>query len=136
MSSSSGIRSAVSSLSFSIGLILATAAMPSYAEETATSPGEALYRERCATCHVGGVARAPDRNALRQLAPERTGFALAYGMMSEQGRDLSRGQIGDIVRFLAGGPAAAPPVLPDSSCRESAPALSETSLPRGNGWGV
>src|SRR5580704_12500073 len=125
MSSSLGIRSSVfSSLSFSIGLILATAAMPSHAEETATSPGEVLYREHCATCHDGGVARAPDRNALRQLSPERTGFALAYGMMSQQGRDLSRGQIGDIVRFLAGGPAAAPPVLPDSSCREPTPVLS------------
>ena len=80
MSCSSGIRSSVLlSLSFSIGLILATAATPSRAEETATSPGEALYRERCATCHEGGVARAPDRRrALRQLSPERTGFALAY----------------------------------------------------------
>ena len=82
------------------------------------------------------MARAPDRNALRQLSPERTGFALAYGMMSQQGRDLSRGQIGDIVRFLAGGAAAAPPVLPDSSCREAAPVLRETSLPHWNGWGV
>jgi polyvinyl alcohol dehydrogenase (cytochrome) len=82
------------------------------------------------------VARAPDINALRQLPPERTGFALAYGMMSQQGRDLSRGQIGDIVRFLSGGPAMAPPVLPDSSCREPAPALSDTSLPHWNGWGV
>jgi polyvinyl alcohol dehydrogenase (cytochrome) len=137
MSSWSRVRSAVfSSLSFSIGLIVATAATPTHAEETATSLGEALYRERCATCHEGGVARAPDRNALRQLSPERIGFALAYGMMSQQGRDLSRGQIGDIVRFLAGGPAAPPPVLADSSCREPASVLSETSLPRWNGWGV
>lgn len=83
MSSWSGTRSAVfSSLSFSIELILATAATPSRAEETATSPGEALYREVCATCHEGGVARAPDSNALRQLSPERMSFALAYGMMS------------------------------------------------------
>jgi polyvinyl alcohol dehydrogenase (cytochrome) len=64
------------------------------------------------------------------------GFALAYGMMSQQGRDLSRGQISDVVRFLAGGPAAPPPVLPDSSCREPDPAPNETSLPRWNGWGV
>jgi polyvinyl alcohol dehydrogenase (cytochrome) len=81
MSRSSGIRRSIFwSLSFLIGLILATAATPSHAEETATSPGEVLYQERCAMCHEGGVARAPDRNALRQLAPERTGFALAYGI--------------------------------------------------------
>ena len=137
MSSWSRIRSTVfSTLSFSIGLSLATAATPSHAEETATSPGEALYQGRCATCHEGRVERAPDRNALRQLSPDRIGFALAYGMMSQQVRDLSRGQIGDIVRFLAGGSAAPPPVLADSSCRGPAPVLSETSLPRWNGWGV
>jgi polyvinyl alcohol dehydrogenase (cytochrome) len=137
MSSLSGIRSSVfSCLSVSIALILATAATPSHAEETATSPGETLFRERCATCHDGGVARAPDRNALRQLSPDRISFALAYGIMSQQGRDLSRSQIGDIVRFLAGGVAAAPLVLPDSSCREPGPALREMSLPHWNGWGV
>ncbi len=90
MSSWSRIRSTVfSTLSFSIGLSLATAATPSHAEETATSPGEALYQGRCATCHEGRVERAPDRNALRQLSPDRIGFALAYGMMSQQVRDLS-----------------------------------------------
>ncbi len=75
------------------------AAAPARAEEPAASPGEALYQARCASCHDGGAARAPDRTALRQLAPERIGFALAYGLMSQQGRDLSRSQIGELVRY-------------------------------------
>ena len=54
------------------------------------SSGEALYQQRCASCHQGGVARAADTKALRQLSAERIGFALAYGIMSQQGRDLSR----------------------------------------------
>ena len=82
--------------------ILLTGALPVRAEEAPGSRGEALYRTRCASCHEGGVARAPDTNALRQLRPERTSFALMFGMMSPQGRDLSQGEIQDIVRYLVG----------------------------------
>ena len=82
--------------------ILLTGALPVRAEEAPGSRGEALYRTRCASCHEGGVARAPDTNALRQLRPERTTFALMFGMMSPQGRDLSQGEIQDIVRYLVG----------------------------------
>jgi polyvinyl alcohol dehydrogenase (cytochrome) len=105
--------------------------------QTATpSSGEALYQQRCASCHEGGVARAANAKALRQLSAERIGFALAYGIMSQQGRDLSRGEIGEIVRFLAGTPAAPAPALSDSTCRDPGPQLTDAALPRWNGWGV
>src|ERR1700733_11236843 len=116
----------------SLDVILATE--PSRAEEAA-APGEPLYRSRCAFCHEGGVARAPDLSALRQLAPERLSFALAFGMMNQQGRELSQAQIADIVGYLKG-TAQAKPVLPDSNCHDAAPALNDATLPRWNGWGV
>jgi polyvinyl alcohol dehydrogenase (cytochrome) len=50
----------------SLGVILATA--PLRAEEAA--PGEALYRSRCAFCHEGGVARAPDLSACASSRPD------------------------------------------------------------------
>jgi polyvinyl alcohol dehydrogenase (cytochrome) len=81
---------------------LLTGVLPDRAEEALSSRGEALYRTRCASCHEGGVARAPDTNALRQFRPERMSFALMFGMMSQQGRDLSQGEIQDIVRYLVG----------------------------------
>ena len=74
----------------SIGILLVTAAVQSRAQTATPSSGEALYQQRCASCHQGGVARAADTKALRQLSAERIGFALAYGIMSQQGRDLSR----------------------------------------------
>ena len=120
----------------SIGILLVTAAVQSRAQTATPSSGEALYQQRCASCHEGGVARAADAKALRQLSAERIGFALAYGIMSQQGRDLSRGEIGEIVRFLAGTPAAPAPALPDSTCRDSGPQLTDAALPRWNGWGV
>ena len=110
-----------------IGILLVTAAVQSRAQTATPSSGEALYQQRCASCHEGGVARAADAKALRQLSAERIGFALAYGIMSQQGRDLSRGEIGEIVRFLAGTPAAPAPALPDSTCRDPGPQLTDAA---------
>src|SRR5579862_57034 len=83
-----------------IGLLLASSAVSAKAEDDAPSPGEALYQARCASCHEGGVARAPDKNALQQLSAERIGFALGYGLMSQQAKDLSQREIAAIVRYL------------------------------------
>ena len=116
--------------------ILLTGVLPDRAEEAPSSRGEALYRTRCASCHEGGVARAPDTNALRQFRPERMSFALMFGMMSQQGRDLSQGEIQDIVRYLVGTSPAQQQPLPDSKCGERGPVLADASLPRWNGWGV
>lgn len=134
----SGLRSGCAEgagLLLSLAMLLA-AAPPSRAEEPQGSPGEALYRARCASCHEGGVARAPDTGALRQFRPERIGFTLMFGMMSQQGRELSQSEIQDVVRYLVGSPAEQRQKLPDSSCREPGPALADASLPRWNGWGV
>ncbi|MBP0109866.1 MULTISPECIES: outer membrane protein assembly factor BamB family protein [Bradyrhizobium] len=124
-------------LQLSTGLLLATIGISSPGAEEAAGPsGEALYEQRCASCHEGGAARAPDRNALRQLNEQRIGFQIAYGLMSAQGRDLSKDQIGAITRYLKGN--APPPAieLPDSSCRDEGPKLADPALPRWNGWGV
>src|SRR5450755_1259231 len=123
-------------LQFSIGLLLATIGVSSSgAEEATAQSGEALYQQRCASCHEGGVARAPDRNALRQLSDQRIGFQIAYGLMSAQGRDLSKDQIGAITRYLKGTAPAPALELPDSSCRDDGHKLADAALPRWNGWG-
>jgi polyvinyl alcohol dehydrogenase (cytochrome) len=118
-----------------VGILLA-GVLPDHAEEALSSRGETLYRARCASCHEGGVARAPDTNALRQFRSERMSFALMFGMMSQQGRDLSQGEIQDIVRYLVGAPPPPQQPLPDSKCRDRGPVLADASLPRWNGWGV
>ena len=82
------------------------------------------------------MARAPDGNALRQLSDQRIGFQIAYGLMSAQGRDLSKDQIGAITRYLKGTAPAPVLELPDSRCRDDGPKLADAALPRWNGWGV
>jgi len=56
--------------------------------------------------------------------------------MSQQARDLSKEQIGDLVRYLKGTAPTPPPELPDSSCHDDGPKLTDASLPRWNSWGV
>ena len=120
-----------------LAMLLFAAASPASAEEPTVSAGEALFQKHCASCHEGGaVARAPETAALRQLPPERIRFALAFGLMNQQGRDLSQSEIGDIARYLAGTSTASSPPLPNSSCREPAPLQRDAALPRWNGWGV
>jgi polyvinyl alcohol dehydrogenase (cytochrome) len=118
-----------------IGVLLACTAVSSKAEDDVPTPGEAIYQARCASCHDGGVARAPDRNALRQLSPERIGFALGYGLMSQQARDLSQREIAAIVRYLRGTSSSTIAALPDSTCHDTAPQMNDASLPHWNGWG-
>ncbi len=119
-----------------IGLLLASSAVSAKAEDDAPSPGEALYQARCASCHEGGVTRAPDKNALQQLSAERIGFALGYGLMSQQAKDLSQREIAAIVRYLRGTASSPIAALPDSTCHDPAPQINDTSLPRWNGWGA
>jgi len=120
-----------------VAMLLLAGAPPASAEEPSASAGEALYQKHCASCHEGGaVARAPETAALRQLPLERIRFALAFGLMNQQGRDLSQSEIGNIARYLAGTSSAPPPALPDSSCRQPGPLQRDAALPRWNGWGV
>ena len=63
-------------LMLGVGILL-TGVLQDRAEEALSSRGEALYRTRCASCHEGGVARAPDTSALRSWMPIHTRFVPA-----------------------------------------------------------
>jgi len=58
---------------------------PGQQEQAANKEGQALFKQRCAGCHEGGVPRAPNREALKQISPENVQFALLKGSMSMQG---------------------------------------------------
>ena len=123
------------SAAFALSVLIV--APSAHADDTTPHPGEALYQQHCASCHEGGaVARAPETASLRQLPPDRVRFALTFGLMNQQGRDLMQSQIGDIVRFLSGTAVAAAPPLPDSSCHDPGPLQRDANVPRWNGWGA
>src|SRR5258705_13307133 len=82
--------------------------------------GAALYGQQCASCHEGGqVARAPARDIIAALTPDRIVAALETGTMRVQGESLTPDQRRSIAAYLStarpapasaagAGPAAAP----------------------------
>jgi polyvinyl alcohol dehydrogenase (cytochrome) len=96
----------------------------------------AIYRERCAQCHDGGVARAPDTAALRQMSRENIRAALANGSMVAQAQGLTEVQLDEISRYLAN--AAAPmDGATDAFCAKQSEFVTDPLAgPHWTGWGV
>ena len=53
--------------------------------------GPTLYKQLCASCHDAGIERAPDRDALRAMSPERVLAALESGAMLSMASEPHRG---------------------------------------------
>jgi polyvinyl alcohol dehydrogenase (cytochrome) len=107
-------------------------------EYVSTAQVEALYSERCASCHNGAVARAPDPAGLRNLSSERIRVSLTTGVMSEQGRSLTPAQVDALSRHL-GRVDAAPgaQALATTRCTGSTPWPADAlAQPHWNGWGA
>ncbi|GIX29748.1 MAG: cytochrome CBB3 [Porticoccaceae bacterium] len=81
----------------SLGFIFA-----SWAALGAVPPGERIYRQHCAVCHEGGVAKAPERTMLEMLAPEAILRALEEGVMRVQGSALTPEERRLLAEHLAG----------------------------------
>jgi polyvinyl alcohol dehydrogenase (cytochrome) len=118
--------------------VSARTAAHSQAPGGATTQGEALYRERCASCHDGGVSRAPARAALRQMSQENIRFALATGSMSSQGAGLTPAQVDSLASFLSeqvGNQGQSP--ADGNLCTQGRAAFEpRADQPHWNGWGV
>jgi polyvinyl alcohol dehydrogenase (cytochrome) len=134
-------------------IVLAAASMavvilgcgPLFAQTPASVPDPAaFYQASCASCHDGGADRAPNRDALRAMAPERVLRALESGPMIAMATGRSSAERRAISEFLTGKKfdsplSTAPP--PQAMC--SAPggagdkaAFDPSSGPKWNGWGV
>ena len=73
-------------------------------QETAQRPsGEAVFNERCKSCHEPAVERAPTRAELAFRAPADIVTALTTGLMGPMAKGLSRPEIEAVALFLAPG---------------------------------
>jgi polyvinyl alcohol dehydrogenase (cytochrome) len=107
-------------------LMLVTLAPSVHAQD-----GPALYTQHCAECHEGG-ARAPSRQVLSAMTPDRIAASLESGLMRVQGEALTAAQRRVIAAYLStvsatAGSAAAP------RCESTSLATTETDW---NTWGV
>jgi polyvinyl alcohol dehydrogenase (cytochrome) len=130
----SGLLRHILTLQFALVLLFAGAAA-AQDPSAANKDGEALYRQRCATCHDAGLSRAASRTALQRMSPESVRLALTTGAMSKQVAGLSPAQLDSLIRFLAGQTPAHPQPDAANACPAAdAPFLD--SLPRWSGWGA
>ena len=115
-----------------VALVLG-AARSSYAQDAA-----ALYKDLCASCHDAGADRAPNRQALGAMSPERVLQAMETGSMISMATGRSVAERRSIAEYLTGQSLAAalsmaPP--PRAFCQSGGtpPALSSAIV--WNGWG-
>ena len=122
-------------LRWSGGLALLLVSGDVFADDGAT-----LYGRICATCHDTGFERAPGREALRAMSPERVLAALESGVMISMTAGRTALERRAIAEFVTGKSFGRPFVTkpsPQSMCAgDSSDFIGPLAGPAWNGWGV
>src|SRR5262245_13016494 len=84
-----------------VALALFAFVMPAVAAAQAPN-GEAIYKQRCASCHEGSLPRMPNREALKGFTPEAVETALSSFSMRRQGSSLSPSERRAVAAFVTG----------------------------------
>ena len=111
------------------------------AGSAAAEDGPTLYAQLCATCHDAGLDRAPTREALQTMSPERVLAALESGPMLSMASGRTGVERRAIAEYVTGKTFAqtfsAKP-SPQAMCRTTAGGDFSNPLsgPAWNGWGV
>jgi polyvinyl alcohol dehydrogenase (cytochrome) len=121
------------------GLALAcltlSAAMPAAADD-----GPTLYKQLCASCHDTGVNRAPTRDVLQAMTPERVLAALESGAMLSMASGRTGVERRAIAEFVTGKPfttAFSTTPSPRAMCRPTPGEFARPlEGPMWNGWGA
>lgn len=144
----SGGRSALAALLLACAQLLTggTAQAAPAADPTRQSPGMAtqakfpegqqVYQEQCATCHEGGLARAPQRVLLNYMTADRILDALVGGAMRAQGDALSEKQRIDVAQYLSGQKLGTAANYTPVACTGSQAAFDRGQVPAYTNWGL
>jgi polyvinyl alcohol dehydrogenase (cytochrome) len=122
-------------------LICAVSCLVLFAGEAAAQAqsGESMYQTSCAQCHDAGVGRAPTREALRDMSPERVLDALETGPMITMGMRWPAAGRRSIAEFLTGkafGTSLSTEPSPQSMCAPAKNDFNPSAGPAWNSWGV
>ena len=102
----------------------------------APHPGEAVYLEKCGSCHDGLVYKAPHRMFLGMMAPDALLASMVDGTMVEQSKAMTEQQKRDVAEFIAGRSLDEVAVaFPPPSCGDDSP-FDAARKPTSLGWGV
>lgn len=106
----------------------------------AAEDGPTLYKQLCASCHDAGLDRAPAREALQAMVPERVLAALESGAMLSMASGRTGVERRAIAEYVTGkrfAQAFSNTPSPQAMCRTGAGDFSNPlNGPVWNGWGV
>lgn len=101
-----------------------------------TSPeGEALYKQRCATCHDNPVDRVPPLFLIRRRSAEDVIQTLTSGSMKQQAKGLTTEQIKALAIHLTGKQPGPPLKLDNVNLCGGTPPPINLKAAGWNGWG-
>ncbi len=98
-------------------------------------PGAKLFADHCATCHLGGVEKAPSPTMIGMMTPEAVFSTITTGIMQAQGASLSESERRQIAEYLTGRKAGEGEQFPPPKCRGVAAAFDYSAPPGVVGWG-
>lgn len=125
------LRSAWTFLVIGLCASLAQAASP----DPESSPGAAIFKQRCAHCHQGQVPKAPSKTFLQMMPADAIAAALISGIMQGQSAGLTQAQKRDVAHYLSGETVEQAAMAVDPPrCKLPRPASAATDLAL-RGWG-
>ena len=99
----------------------------------ATPSGEALYQQRCASCHDSGNSGIPAKDALKKLTVARIRTSMDFGTMGSAATTLRRDERDAVAAYLGvAGAHEAPPAK--AFCADRAVKLAASPKLAWNGW--
>jgi polyvinyl alcohol dehydrogenase (cytochrome) len=97
-------------------------------------PGEPLFAQYCASCHLGQVPKAPHKMFLQMMAPDAIFASLDVGIMRSHAEKLSTPQKHAVASYLGGDqPRIA---LRAPACTAAAALFDTRREPAASGWGI
>ena len=104
----------------------------------AADDGPTLYKQLCASCHDAGTERAPNRDALRAMTPERVLTAMESGPMLSMAAGRTGVERRAIAEFVTGksfAQALSTTPSPQTMCKAGGE-FNPLTGPRWGAWGV
>lgn len=97
--------------------------------------GEQVYEGLCATCHEGGVAKAPHRSMMQIMSPDSVLKALTSGVMQQEAAELSVAEKEAVSVFLTGRELGLSAEYPVVACEGDAASFDLSKPPHDPAWG-
>jgi polyvinyl alcohol dehydrogenase (cytochrome) len=103
------------------------------ARAAAPVSGEAVYKQRCASCHDSGSPRVPPRDELKKLSVPRILRAMDFGLMNNIATKLNQEEREAVAAYLGiPGGTGEPPA--SAYCTNRTVSLTSRSKTEWNGW--